>query len=150
MNAPEPVEAQQHSTLAARVLAYLRDERERYPNGLTSVELAAALGVSANTVGSALSDLVRANCISRSIEAGANGRPIYRCAYLSGIPEGGMYRLKSKGQGKSRHKRARPRARATDVLVLLAIGENDTIQLTADQALDVYQQLHGFFKGRAQ
>ena len=150
MNAPEPDEAQQQGTLAARVLAYLRAAREINPNGLTSVEIAAALGVSANAAGSALSDLARANCVSRTTEEGATGRPVFRCTYRAEIPEGGLYRFRGKGHVQNRHKRARPRARASDVLVLLAIGESETIQLTAEQALDVYQQLHSFFKGRTQ
>jgi DNA-binding HxlR family transcriptional regulator len=133
--------------LVARVLTYLRDERERYPNGLTSAELAAAFGVKQGTIAAVLSDLADANCISRTLEESKHGRPTYRCTYASELPEGPLRREKPKVKRK---RSARGRARVTDVLVLLAIGESESIQLTADQALDVYHQLHNFFRGRAQ
>jgi len=127
-------------TLTRRALTWLRATRERYPDGISSPELAEQLELDPNAAAAVLSKLHDLRCLTREKTNGARGgRLMYRYRYVTDVI-----------QEKPVETREKPRsghAKVSDMLILMPLGR-ETIQVNVEDARALWRHLCMIF-GRA-
>lgn len=115
--------------------------------GVTAKEICELTGAAQNRVTAALHHLHAESCVRREMQPCAGSRAQYRYWYLHDRPpygEGKRGPAVKAAAAKRRHREPHKR----DVLIMIPVGNRDTIPLDFDQARTVYKVLHEIFGDR--
>lgn len=105
--------------------------------GITSVEIAAKLGLTLNRTTAILSGLHDDHCVARVKEPGDSGRPVFRYTYKQ--------ERVNHPRGKNPRSHKHSHMRMPDVLLTLPLGPKDSVTCTLDHARGLYKHLASLF-----
>lgn len=114
-----------------QTLQLIKNAGER---GTTTNEIVAITGLTQNRVSASLSALFNKGAVRRESEGRA-----YRYRFACELADIARRRQKAERRPPRGH------VLVPDVLITVAVGSNQTLNCTVDEARGLYQQLHAFF-----